>query len=160
MNSGTTCLRDGFPMELDLTTVREALDSGWDPPMIYRCRLGHQVRLDTPKELRQGRVVNVCAVCGIPMPSRNGARYCGKDCTRFADRERKACQARGEKWDLERQPWYRGIWKDREALNSLDPWGGSLGKEWLDGWMRLYGEEIPAAISRMAQEFLDSEPQP
>ena len=142
----TRCAHDGLPYLLDEAEFvqrayeAEALDMH---AVRYRCPNGHSwppPRLPgVEPEAAPRPESRPCAVCGSPMPMRQGNRgrkYCSQACSDFANRERMKSANRGFRWEIEAQPWYKGpgMAAPRQPREEL-----RIPQAWLDGWTRSYG---------------------
>lgn len=137
------CRHDGFFMELDVETARQAVDAGWPPVLIYRCRNGHTLRGDDGPPTARARCIPRCAVCGAPLGGHKGggAKMCSPACRKIVAARRQRAYDRGEPFILEAQAWYRGhvtafLPPPPPPPASLDPFAGHWPRMMTEGFLR------------------------
>jgi hypothetical protein len=149
------CLRDGFPLLLDLETARRSVEAGWPAVELWTCMMGHSVRGDAPS-LQTGprptRPAPLCPACGAIVSRAKGSsrKMCSNRCSRFVAGQRSRAYQHGEAFVLEAMPWYRGAvtaYQQPKPLPPLDPLAGRMPRDWAAGWLAVHGGTGPEAAA-------------
>ena len=144
------CTKDGFPMDLDLETMRRSVQSGYEPIEVYKCRNGHSCRLHPPTDRAEpnrprGHMVP-CVYCGNLYRRTNGMmRFCSGNCKWQVRKLRDKAARTGTAFLMEAEPWYQGpgshLYQPERTQRAERP-DAPCGTSWLEGWARWYNYPV------------------